>query len=198
MATEETSHDAQFFSYPNFGNDEFNSWTYPLCVGSEVSSQVSFTDTLESSLHLLSYGGYSGLLPDLGLVYPPSSILSNSDYCYQRFSGLPEADIPVAMEPSSSIAFSGSPANIPTINYLGSSRPLTAKSAPTMRMCQNEPRKEPYGTLIYRALMSAPGHQMVLKEIYEWFETNTDRTTSAGWQNSVRHNLSMNGVSAIQ
>lgn len=57
---------------------------------------------------------------------------------------------------------------------------------------------EPYARLIYRALKSAPEHKMVLKEIYEWFEKNTDKakdTTSKGWQNSIRHNLSMNGVS---
>lgn len=56
---------------------------------------------------------------------------------------------------------------------------------------------EPYAQLIYRALKSAPGHAMVLKEIYEWFEHNTDKAKNAaskGWQNSIRHNLSMNGV----
>ena len=55
---------------------------------------------------------------------------------------------------------------------------------------------EPYAQLIYRALKSAKDHRMVLKEIYEWFEKNTDKakTTSKGWQNSIRHNLSMNGV----
>lgn len=58
--------------------------------------------------------------------------------------------------------------------------------------------EEPYAKLIYRALMSAHEHKMVLKEIYEWFELNTDKaknTCSKGWQNSIRHNLSMNGVS---
>ena len=57
---------------------------------------------------------------------------------------------------------------------------------------------EPYAKLIHRALMSVPGHRMVLKEIYEWFMANTDKNknpSSKGWQNSIRHNLSMNGVS---
>ena len=56
---------------------------------------------------------------------------------------------------------------------------------------------EPYAQLIFRALKSAPGHRMVLKEIYEWFAKNTDKaktSSSKGWQNSIRHNLSMNGV----
>ena len=56
---------------------------------------------------------------------------------------------------------------------------------------------EPYAALIYRALKSAPEHKMVLREIYEWFEKHTDKAKdsgSRGWQNSIRHNLSMNGV----
>ena len=56
---------------------------------------------------------------------------------------------------------------------------------------------EPYAQLIYRALKEAPGHGMVLKDIYDWFEKNTDKAKnplSKGWQNSIRHNLSMNGV----
>ena len=58
---------------------------------------------------------------------------------------------------------------------------------------------EPYAQLIYRALKSAPEHKMVLREIYDWFEKNTDKAIaneSKGWQNSIRHNLSMNGVSS--
>lgn len=55
---------------------------------------------------------------------------------------------------------------------------------------------EPYAQLIFRALKSAPGHRMVLKDIYQWFEKYTNKATgnSKGWQNSIRHNLSMNGV----
>ena len=56
---------------------------------------------------------------------------------------------------------------------------------------------EPYAKLIYRALMSAPNHSMVLQEIYQWFRENTAKGTSdsKGWMNSIRHNLSMNAVS---
>ncbi|MCJ1409084.1 hypothetical protein MMC19_003161 [Ptychographa xylographoides] len=60
-----------------------------------------------------------------------------------------------------------------------------------------ELNSEPYAQLIYRALKSVPGHRMVLKEIYEWFERNTEKAknnSSKGWQNSIRHNLSMNGA----
>ncbi|KAI9883445.1 MAG: Activating transcription factor 7-interacting protein 1 [Watsoniomyces obsoletus] len=54
---------------------------------------------------------------------------------------------------------------------------------------------KPYAKLIRRALMSVPEHKMVLKEIYAWFMKNTDKGSDPlrkGWQNSVRHNLSMN------
>lgn len=56
----------------------------------------------------------------------------------------------------------------------------------------------PYAKLIYSALMDAPGHKLVLRQIYSWIKENTDKGKDPairGWQNSVRHNLSMNGVS---
>ena len=62
----------------------------------------------------------------------------------------------------------------------------------------NKPVETPYAKLIYQALMSTPRHAMKLQEIYQWFLQNTDKGKpgqGTGWQNSVRHNLSMNGVS---
>ncbi|KKY35266.1 putative forkhead domain-containing protein [Diaporthe ampelina] len=55
---------------------------------------------------------------------------------------------------------------------------------------------EPYARLIYRAFMSRPNKSMTLQEIYQWFRENTDKAKSKGkgWQNSIRHNLSMNGA----
>lgn len=58
----------------------------------------------------------------------------------------------------------------------------------------------PYAVLIHRALMSAPRHRMVLAEIYKYFREKFPRFKKAkgrGWMNSIRHNLSMNGVSIL-
>lgn len=55
----------------------------------------------------------------------------------------------------------------------------------------------PYSLLIYQALSSAPGKKLPLQGIYNWFEKNTEKgkdQNSKGWQNSIRHNLSMNAV----
>lgn len=55
----------------------------------------------------------------------------------------------------------------------------------------------PYAQLIYQAFMSSPRRALKLQEIYQWFLENTDKGQPGqgkGWQNSIRHNLSMNGV----
>jgi Forkhead domain len=58
-------------------------------------------------------------------------------------------------------------------------------------------KEPPYAELLYNCLSEAPGRQMILKDIYEWFKINTDKTNNPdvkGWMNSIRHNLSMNQV----
>jgi hypothetical protein len=58
-------------------------------------------------------------------------------------------------------------------------------------------RDEPYAQRIFRCLKEAPNHTMVLKDIYKWFKDNTEKGQDPnykGWQNSIRHNLSMNKV----
>lgn len=53
----------------------------------------------------------------------------------------------------------------------------------------------PYSQLLHLAFMSSETKRLQLRQIYEWFEENTNKTQSKGWQNSIRHNLSMNRVS---
>jgi hypothetical protein len=61
-------------------------------------------------------------------------------------------------------------------------------------------KEQPYAQLIYQALLQADGHTMILRDIYDWFIKHTDKATASetkGWQNSIRHNLSMNGVGPL-
>lgn len=62
---------------------------------------------------------------------------------------------------------------------------------------EERPGHPPYSVLIYQALKDAPGNKLQLQSIYSWFEANTDKggdPNAKGWQNSIRHNLSMNAV----
>ncbi|KAF2237246.1 hypothetical protein EV356DRAFT_574403 [Viridothelium virens] len=61
----------------------------------------------------------------------------------------------------------------------------------------SEMKEEPYAKKIHRCLISAPGHTMVLRDIYEWFIQNTEKCKepdASAWKNSIRHNLSMNAA----
>ncbi|KAN0069556.1 hypothetical protein V8E54_012571 [Elaphomyces granulatus] len=73
---------------------------------------------------------------------------------------------------------------------------------PSRGIGDGENSEQPYSRLIYQALASAPGMKLPLQEIYCWFQKNTAKgkdPNSKGWQNSVRHNLSMNaGFEAVK
>lgn len=58
----------------------------------------------------------------------------------------------------------------------------------------------PYAQLLRKAFISVPDKKMKLQQIYQWFRDNTDKANndSKGWQNSIRHNLSMNAVSILK
>lgn len=82
---------------------------------------------------------------------------------------------------------------------LGGQSPST-KANPQPDAANNNSEGPPYAKLIHRALKNAPDHSMTLQELYKWFRDNTNkpqRTEKNGWQNSIRHNLSMNDVSAF-
>jgi hypothetical protein len=56
-----------------------------------------------------------------------------------------------------------------------------------------------YAQLLYRCLRYAPDHTMALKDVYKWVRQYSQKardSAGTGWQNSVRHNLSMNAVSS--
>lgn len=87
----------------------------------------------------------------------------------------------------------------PSQNYLAAQleRPL-ATPVPASDDTDHD-KTAPYAVLIHRALMSTPTRRMVLAEIYEYFREKIPRfrkVKGRGWMNSIRHNLSMNGVSS--
>jgi hypothetical protein len=63
----------------------------------------------------------------------------------------------------------------------------------------------PYAEWLFVCLKEARDHQMILRDIYEWAKHRIPKVKEAlindpsekGWQNSIRHNLSMNQVSLI-
>ena len=55
-----------------------------------------------------------------------------------------------------------------------------------------------YAQLLYKCLKEAPNHTLSLRELYDWVTNHSQKAkdpNNRGWQNSVRHNLSMNAVS---
>ncbi|KAL5361952.1 hypothetical protein BJX96DRAFT_176703 [Aspergillus floccosus] len=109
------------------------------------------------------------------------------------------------IEPSST---SPPPSHSPSERGTHSSTTLTTGMGCDDRRSSSDDTEEdsngdpPYSLLIYRALISAPGMKLPLQGIYSWFEKNTAKgkdRNSKGWQNSIRHNLSMNaGFEAVR
>lgn len=55
-----------------------------------------------------------------------------------------------------------------------------------------------YADLITRAITASPNQKATLTQIYDWlienvpyFRQKSDKASSAGWKNSIRHNLSL-------
>ena len=87
-----------------------------------------------------------------------------------------------------------SPTNVKVEPVREDSRSYLADDVPVPYDDQNA--ESPYSKLIEQALLSTPDKKLPLQGIYDWFEKNTakGREGSKGWQNSIRHNLSMNAV----
>ncbi|KAM4058670.1 forkhead domain-containing protein [Hirsutella rhossiliensis] len=136
----------------------------------------------------------------------PTSTSSLPVSTYSELSGLP-----LSMEPLEVAALSpeefliGTPPS--TVAPKAGSPPINLNDVPDVHCASARETSvdasttdakldEPYAKLIYRAFMSRPDYAMTLQDIYQWFRDNTTKAVSVkgGWQNSIRHNLSMNAA----
>jgi hypothetical protein len=79
---------------------------------------------------------------------------------------------------------------------MGDSHGQRRKTPLSVRQYSNE-KYDSYAVIIYHALMSVPERKMILADIYDYYrKAQPERALKDdGWKNSIRHNLSMNGVS---
>lgn len=99
---------------------------------------------------------------------------------------------PTSGSPSPITAWAMTQADIKDVSSLDGDTKLRKEDAE-----EDSCTDKPYARLIWEALMEAPGHRMMLREIYTWFQLHTNKARESGtngWQNSIRHNLSMNQV----
>ncbi|XP_008201201.1 forkhead box protein O isoform X2 [Tribolium castaneum] len=99
------------------------------------------------------------------------------------------------------------PENYVEPNEEGNKCGLPAAPAPTVAAIvpakKNSSRRNAWGNLSYadlitQAITSSPDKRLTLSQIYEWmvqnvpyFKDKGDSNSSAGWKNSIRHNLSL-------
>nr|QBC41003.1 FoxO [Chrysopa pallens] len=83
-----------------------------------------------------------------------------------------------------------------TVNLMGGSAVVGGAKKNSSR--RNAWGNLSYADLITQAITSAPDKRLTLSQIYEWMVTNVpyfkdkgDSNSSAGWKNSIRHNLSL-------
>ncbi|KAJ1963633.1 hypothetical protein IWQ62_003155 [Dispira parvispora] len=74
---------------------------------------------------------------------------------------------------------------------------LTPASVPLYKAVKTDPNTKPnfsYASLIAQAILASPERKMTLNSVYKWIQDNHPfyQGRDSGWQNSIRHNLSLN------
>ena len=160
--------------------------------------------------------------PQLAQMYPEFPLDNSVSWKFENFQQPapqftwegphPNMAIGSNMSPMPDNQFDCFPRQMPT-PVLGSihegqsenTNPPQPADSPTLPSDHEEEEKVvksnvPYARYIWIALMGVEGHTLRLAEIYQWFRDNTTKWSPVhtGWQNSIRHNLSMNAVSKPQ
>lgn len=145
---------------------------------------------------------YTGLPSEMTASYPPSTFFHSPPQVHSTPS-VPDGSASMQVVDDYDMQYGSHIKREDQFDYSSPYSDLSRASTPySTGHEEGNPidKEQPYAQLIYRALLDAPDYTMVLRDIYDWFRTYTDKATHSetkGWQNSIRHNLSMNGVSSL-
>ncbi|KAG6010055.1 hypothetical protein E4U21_000498 [Claviceps maximensis] len=183
------------------GFDHFNGY-FPLLEGDKESTiSCIWGMNIISPLHTLETSPISW--SDSSVHDSPLSVGTPKDLLPSQLVESRSMPWSMSESGSSSASLYSSSASTSASASTNVSAPASASASPPSELstgsrdiAENDKVDEPYAKLIYRAFMSRSDHTMTLQEIYKWFRENTSKavTESRGWQNSIRHNLSMNAA----
>ena len=186
--------------------DNHYSFPYNSASSTDMTSMVSSLATMEQpSLKHPKRRGDDDLF-DWQTRLLPSPCLDQQTYYQSTMIGHNDTFNPtraVSPSPPNSISSCPSSSQSPESVSTGATTITGEDNSPQTSFGGDSSEEEsisdlPYSQLIFQALMSAEGYRMPLQEIYNWFEEHTNKgkdPSCKGWQNSIRHNLSMNAVS---
>ncbi|ORY96596.1 hypothetical protein BCR43DRAFT_563863 [Syncephalastrum racemosum] len=111
---------------------------------------------------------------------PPPQQQDNHPYYYYPYQQqqLPPTPVEQTAPPPAPAALSAPPLQ-------HSTRPIRKRRRPP----------HSYASLIAQAILTSPDHRLTLREIYDWIQSrypNLYEANETGWQNTIRHNLSLN------
>nr|QWX95790.1 forkhead box transcription factor isoform C [Strongyloides stercoralis] len=126
----------------------------------------------------------------------PLSSNINTSTDYSRTSSLNNSLLNNRHETNSFTDLNNSSGIKEEIEHLNGLDPSTTPKKTTTR--RNAWGSHSYADLITQAIQSSPEQRLTLSQVYEWMVTNVpffrdkgDSNSSAGWKNSIRHNLSL-------
>jgi hypothetical protein len=164
---------------------QYSNLSCPRYQGLDLSglpSDVSVSNSYPPAVYQLEPQKHYDTLSEPGM---DDHLMQMSDDYENRYGAhVQRGDLGGYDSPYSDLTRSSTPTDSSSYDFSGPHSPIIDKD-------------QPYAQLIYQALLGAKGHTMILRDIYDWFLTHTDKAASSetkGWQNSIRHNLSMNGV----